>query len=136
MTHPPTHPQGEYTEEDSIKAWEVMMDRYAGAYNVFAADLRNEPHGLASWGESHPLTDYNAYYERLINRLAARYPNWKVGSFLLFLLPPTHPPTHSNPTNRACGWLKAPSTTTKATNPLCRSGGAATWRARRNGLSR
>ena len=70
------------------------MDRYAGAYNVFAADLRNEPHGLASWGESHPLTDYNAYYERLINRLAARYPNWKVGSFLLFLLPPTHPPTY------------------------------------------
>lgn len=39
---------------------------------------RNEPHGLASWGESNPLTDYNHYYERLVNRLAAKYPDWKV----------------------------------------------------------
>lgn len=39
---------------------------------------RNEPHGLASWGESNPLTDYNHYYERLINRLKAKYPDWKV----------------------------------------------------------
>lgn len=41
----------------------------------------NEPHGLASWGESNPLTDYNHYYERLINRLKAKYPDWKVRGF-------------------------------------------------------
>ena len=51
---------------------------------------RNEPHGLASWGESSPLTDYNHYYERLINRLAFKYPDWKVSSPSL---PPSLPPS-------------------------------------------
>lgn len=69
--------EGVYTEEYSIKAWEVMFERYGNHYNMFAADLRNEPHGLASWGESSPLTDYNHYYERLINRLARKFPDWK-----------------------------------------------------------
>jgi hypothetical protein len=51
----------------------------------------NEPHGLASWGESNPLTDYNHYYERLINRLAAKYPDWKVRASFPSLTP-SRPP--------------------------------------------
>jgi len=38
--------QGVYTEEDSIRAWEVMLGRYVNSYNVFAADLRSVPPSL------------------------------------------------------------------------------------------
>jgi hypothetical protein len=39
---------------------------------------RNEPHGIASWGESNPATDFNKFAERCINRMHAKYPDWKV----------------------------------------------------------
>lgn len=119
----------------------------------------NEPHGLASWGESNPLTDYNHYYERLINRLKAKYPDWKVRCVAGVLacvvlhclsvhgsasgLPPmskcqngnpSRPPVHPH-NNRGCGWWRARSTTTRATSRPCRSGGGATWRAPSSGPS-
>jgi hypothetical protein len=44
---------------------------------VFAVDVLNEPHGVASWGGHNPTTDYNRYCERAISRLSARFPDWK-----------------------------------------------------------
>lgn len=41
-------------------------------------EKRNEPHGIASWGESNPATDFNKFAERCINRMHAKYPDWKV----------------------------------------------------------
>lgn len=43
-----------------------MLDKVGKKWNVFAIDLKNEPHGEASWGDSHPATDWNKAAERII----------------------------------------------------------------------
>lgn len=64
--------QGNYTEADTMKAWNIMLERYGGIWNVFALDIRNEPHGVASWGNDNPATDFNKFCERAIDELQAK----------------------------------------------------------------
>jgi len=45
-------------------------------WNFFAIDLKNEPHGDSSWGNSNPRTDFNKYAERTIVRLHQEHPSW------------------------------------------------------------
>ena len=40
-------------------------------------DLKNEPHGNASWGTGNVSTDFNLFAERAITTLGQTYPNWK-----------------------------------------------------------
>jgi len=56
---------GEWPEERVVRAWQTIARRYAGAWNVFAADLNNEPHGRATWGDGNAATDWRAGAERL-----------------------------------------------------------------------
>jgi endoglucanase len=42
--------QAGYTEADWIAMWKKLAARYADQQNVIAFDLKNEPHGSASWG--------------------------------------------------------------------------------------
>ena len=56
---------GVWSEERVIKAWQTLARRYARAWNVFAADLNNEPHGRATWGDGNKQTDWRAGAERL-----------------------------------------------------------------------
>jgi aryl-phospho-beta-D-glucosidase BglC (GH1 family) len=37
------------SEADMFRAWENIMARYGQKWNVFALDLKNEPHGVATW---------------------------------------------------------------------------------------
>lgn len=37
------------SEADMFRAWENIMARYGKKWNVFALDLKNEPHGVATW---------------------------------------------------------------------------------------
>lgn len=46
------------------------------SWNFFALDLKNEPHGDASWGDSNPKTDFNHYAERTIVQLNQAHPEW------------------------------------------------------------
>lgn len=46
------------------------------SWNFFAIDIKNEPHGDASWGDSNPKTDFNHYAERTIVRLHQEHPGW------------------------------------------------------------
>ena len=39
-----------FTEADWLDAWRTMARRYGPASNVIGADVKNEPHGAASWG--------------------------------------------------------------------------------------
>lgn len=55
-----------------MKAWNIMLERYGGIWNVFALDIRNEPHGVASWGNDNPATDFNKFCERAIDELQAK----------------------------------------------------------------
>jgi endoglucanase len=42
--------QDGFTERDWISTWRKLADRFDDNPNVIAADLKNEPHGSATWG--------------------------------------------------------------------------------------
>ncbi len=48
--HPLWYGLGGYTEDNWVAAWTKLAARYANTPNVIGADLKNEPHGEATWG--------------------------------------------------------------------------------------
>ncbi|KAK9811233.1 hypothetical protein WJX72_000405 [[Myrmecia] bisecta] len=52
-------------EAGVICAWQALALRYKDSWNVFAADLNNEPHGCASWGTGDPATDWRLGAQRV-----------------------------------------------------------------------
>ncbi|KAF8354456.1 hypothetical protein PRIPAC_96079 [Pristionchus pacificus] len=61
----------QYTEELSIEIWNTLIARYINQWNVFAIDLKNEPHWGSTWGNSNKKTDWNKAAERMINRMGS-----------------------------------------------------------------
>jgi aryl-phospho-beta-D-glucosidase BglC (GH1 family) len=57
-----------------IKAWKNMITRY-NYWNVFAIDIKNEPHGRVTWGDNNPDTDWAAWCERCGNAILEINPN-------------------------------------------------------------
>jgi endoglucanase len=55
----------EAPETQLHQAWTNLATRYKGAWNVFAADLVNEPHGAATWGSGDVATDWRLAAQRL-----------------------------------------------------------------------
>ncbi len=57
-----------YTASYSEKQWlddlKLMAARYKGVPHVLGIDLKNEPHGPATWGVGNPSTDWNLAAER------------------------------------------------------------------------
>ncbi len=47
-----------YSEADWINTWLQLAQRYKNQTNVIGADLKNEPHGKASWGTDDLATDW------------------------------------------------------------------------------
>src|SRR4051794_19789666 len=66
---------GGYTADDWIGAWRRLATRYADRPNVIGADLKNEPHGPATWGAGGP-TDWRRAAERAGRAIAAIAPHW------------------------------------------------------------
>ncbi|KAK9843783.1 hypothetical protein WJX81_006189 [Elliptochloris bilobata] len=54
-----------YPEANLLLAWATLVKRYARHWNVFAVDLKNEPHGHASWGTGDLATDWRLAAERI-----------------------------------------------------------------------
>lgn len=65
---------GEYPESEVINLWGKVLDRIGKKWNVFAIDLKNEPHGAASWGQGRD-TDWNQAAERMIKALGPKFTN-------------------------------------------------------------
>ena len=42
--------QGGFTEDDWVATWTALAQRYRNRPNVVGVDLKNEPHGSATWG--------------------------------------------------------------------------------------
>ena len=40
------------SEQRIIESWEVLLGRLGHQWNLLGVDLKNEPHGKASWGGS------------------------------------------------------------------------------------
>lgn len=63
------------TQAQVLQGWTNMVDRYKGSWNVFAIDLKNEPHGSVSWGDGNAATDIAMWYKQTANAMLAINPN-------------------------------------------------------------
>jgi endoglucanase len=67
-----------FTEADWINKWLNLADRYRDRPQVIGADLKNEPHGKASWGTGDRQTDWRLAAERAGNAILKANPNWLI----------------------------------------------------------
>ncbi|HEY9905665.1 MAG TPA: glycoside hydrolase family 5 protein, partial [Candidatus Sericytochromatia bacterium] len=67
-----------FTEADWIRVWTDLAERYKNQPNVIGADLKNEPHGQASWGTGNQATDWRLAAERAGNAIQVVNPNWLI----------------------------------------------------------
>ncbi|MFZ8911091.1 MAG: cellulase family glycosylhydrolase, partial [Candidatus Nanopelagicales bacterium] len=65
--------QAGFTEDDWVSTWQMLATRYADDDHVVAFDLKNEPHGPATWGTGG-ATDWRRAAERAGNAVLARNP--------------------------------------------------------------
>jgi endoglucanase len=66
------------TEKDWIDTWILLAKRYKNYTNVIGADLKNEPHGLASWGTNDNATDWRLAAQRAGNQILRVNHNWLI----------------------------------------------------------
>lgn len=67
-----------FTEDDWLNAWKMLAERYKNQRNIIGADLKNEPHGQASWGTNDIDTDWRLAAERGGNAILEINPNWLI----------------------------------------------------------
>ena len=67
-----------FTEEDWIDTWTLLAKRYKNQPNVIGADLKNEPHGRASWGTDDALTDWRLAVQKAGEKILQINPNWLI----------------------------------------------------------
>jgi len=71
-----------YTDQISqqrwIDDWVLLGSRYRGNPTVIGADLDNEPHGGATWGDGNPQTDWRAAAQRAGNAVLQADPDWLI----------------------------------------------------------
>ncbi len=61
-----------------IADWEMLARHYQGNPAVIGADLHNEPHGSATWGDGNPRTDWRLAAERAGNAILSVNPDWLI----------------------------------------------------------
>ena len=67
-----------FTEADWINTWTMLAKRYRYQANVIGADLKNEPHGKASWGTGDRATDWRMAAERAGEAILDVNPDWLI----------------------------------------------------------
>jgi endoglucanase len=71
-----------YTDQISearwIQDWVMLARRYRDNEAVIGADLHNEPHGGATWGDDNPRTDWRLAAERAGNAILDANPDWLI----------------------------------------------------------
>ena len=63
------------SEAQVIALWQKIVTRYVNSWNVFAADLKNEPHGAVTWGDGNQATDWCLAAGRIGNAVLQANPN-------------------------------------------------------------
>lgn len=61
-----------------IGDWVMLARHYHGNPTVIGADLHNEPHGPATWGDGNLATDWRLAAERAGDAVLAANPNWLI----------------------------------------------------------
>jgi endoglucanase len=67
-----------YSEARWISDWVMLARRYAGNDAVIGADLHNEPHERATWGDGNLATDWRLAAERAGNAVLRANSNWLI----------------------------------------------------------
>ena len=65
-------------ESKWISDWVMLANHYRGNDTVIGADLHNEPHGTATWGDGNPATDWHLAAERAGDAVLAANPDWLI----------------------------------------------------------
>lgn len=63
-----------YSSETFMQSWFSVLDRYHNRSNLMAVDIKNEPHGRATWGTGDTSTDWRLFAEYAISSIHTRYP--------------------------------------------------------------
>ena len=58
--------------------WIMLARHYRGNDTIIGADLANEPHGPATWGDGNPRTDWRLAAEQAGNAILAVNPQWLI----------------------------------------------------------
>ena len=66
------------SEQRWIQDWVMLAARYRGNATVIGADLHNEPHGPATWGDGNASTDWRLAAERAGNAILESNPDWLI----------------------------------------------------------
>jgi len=66
-----------HNEAAMIAGWTKLANRYKSYWNVFAADLKNEPHD-STWNTGNSATDWNTAATRIGNAILSVAPNWLI----------------------------------------------------------
>src|SRR5215472_1920337 len=61
-----------------VEDWVMLARRYRSNEAVIGADLTNEPHGAATWGDDSPGTDWRLAAERAGNAILQANPDWLI----------------------------------------------------------
>ncbi len=66
---------GSYSEQDWIGDIVFIADRYRGIDRFVGIDIKNEPHGPATWGTGNVLTDWNLAAEKVAEEILSVNPD-------------------------------------------------------------
>lgn len=61
----------DFPESKVVSAWLAIVRRFKDVPHVFAIDIKNEPHGCATWRVGNPATDWADAAERIGNAILA-----------------------------------------------------------------
>ena len=61
-----------------IQDWVMLAQHYRGNDTIIGADLANEPHGPATWGDGNQSTDWRLAAEQAGNAILAVNPDWLI----------------------------------------------------------
>lgn len=68
----------QYSEQQWIADLTFLAQRYGALPRVIGVDLKNEPHGAATWGTGNPATDWNKAAERAAAAVGQVAPHWLI----------------------------------------------------------
>ena len=64
-------------EQRMTRAWTRLATRFKSHWNVFGADLANEPHG-AAWASGNVKIDFDGFATRVGNKIHTIAPHWMI----------------------------------------------------------
>jgi endoglucanase len=69
---------GQVSQARWIQDWVMLAQHYRDNDTIIGADLANEPHGQATWGDGNPSTDWHLAAEQAGNAIQAVNPDWLI----------------------------------------------------------